>query len=507
MLTPRAIAIPIAAPTRGEALRRAGHAEALADVIEFRLDYMSDFSPTDPISTARSLVQATARPVILTYHPALTRRPEQVPPFQEQIGCWQALFSLAGIGRVYFDLDLQLARWFHSTGKPLPWDRVIASYHNFTETPHPLLPVYEQLAATPAAILKIATHAQVISDNLRLFEVLARAEQDHRPLIALTMGDAGFMSRVLSPAWGSLLTFGALTREEATAPGQLTADELIRLFRVRQLHQDVHIAGVIGNAVQHSLSPLIHNTAFQHLSLDWVYLPLLVTDLSVFMRDFVRRSTRRMNWNLRGLSVTIPHKVEAIRFVDALDPVAEQVGALNTLVVDGERLIGYNTDVEGAMRPLRQRIQLRGAHAVVLGAGGAARAVCFGLYREGARVTVLARNVAKAATMARQFNAQVDSLAALARHQYDVLINTTPVGMHETDPATPVPTDLLIPGTVVFDLVARREPTPLLHAASAVGCTVIGGVEMLVYQAAQQWQLWTDRTAPIEVMLKSVGLS
>ncbi|MDW8240159.1 MAG: shikimate dehydrogenase [Acidobacteriota bacterium] len=506
MLPPRAIAIPVVAPTLSEALRRVAEAERLGDVIEFRLDYMADFSPADPVYSVRPLVNATTRPIILTYHPAFTRQPEQVPPFEDQVACWRALFSLTNVDRVYFDLDLQLARWFQSSGEPVPWDRVIASYHNFTETPQPLSLVYEQLAATPAAVLKIATHAQVISDNLRLFDVLARAIQDHRPLIALTMGEAGFMSRILSPAWGGLLTFGALTEHEATAPGQLTAEQLIHLFRVRQIDQDVNIAGVIGNAVQHSLSPLLHNTAYQHRSLNWVYLPLQVTDLSAFMRDFVRRSTRRMNWHLRGLSVTIPHKVEAIRFVDALDPVAEQVGALNTLVMDGERIIGYNTDVEGAMRPLRQRIQLRDARVVVLGAGGAARAVCFGLQREGARVTVLARDVTKAADVARQFNASVDTLSALARYPHDVLINTTPVGMQDADPVTPVPTDLLIPGTVVFDLVARRDETPLLEAARAAGCAVIGGVEMLVYQAAQQWELWTNQTAPLEVMFKSVGL-
>jgi shikimate dehydrogenase len=196
-----------------------------------------------------------------------------------------------------------------------------------------------------------------------------------------------------------------------------------------------------------------------------------------------------------------------MKFVAVLDPVAEQVGALNTLVMDGDNIIGYNTDVEGAMRPLRQRIEVRGARVVMLGAGGAARAVGFGLQREGARITVLARDVAKATDVAGRLNAQAGSINDLSQYDYDILINATPVGMGRETAVTPVPTHLLKPGTVVFDLVASRRETQLLHDARAAGCVAINGLEMLVHQAARQFELWTGRTAPVETMFKSVGFS
>lgn len=501
------IAIPIAAPTLEEALGRIPEAEPLADVIEFRLDYLTDLPLDDAWPGVNRLVQATSLPVILTFHANVRRPGGPIPTFEQQVALWRSLFPLAGGRPIYFDLELRLVEWFHAMKEPVPWKHVIASHHNFKETPATLLEIYKRMRATPAEILKIATQAQDISDNLSLFIVHQQAQRDRRPFIGLAMGEAGVMSRVLSPVWGGWLTFGALRPDEPTAPGQLTAKELRQLYRLPELSDDSQITGVIGDPVGHSLSPRLHNTAYKQLDLDWVYLPLLVKDLGRFMGEFVNPSSRRLSWNLRGLSVTLPHKVDIRSYLDQLDPVAEQVGAVNTVVIESDRLVGYNTDVEGAMRPLRERLDVKGSRAVVLGAGGAARAVGFGLRQAGAQVRVLARNAAQAIELADRLGGQAGSLADVATIEYDVLINTTPVGLKDSPSESPVPAYALRPGTVVFDLIPRREVTKLLADAQAAGCRTISGLEMLVYQAARQFELWTHCRAPLDVMFQAVALT
>ncbi|MBI3948925.1 MAG: shikimate dehydrogenase [Acidobacteria bacterium] len=503
-MTDKLIAIPIAAPTVEEAIRRVPQAETLADIIEFRLDYLRDFSLTDPLPDVTRLLLISKRPVILTYHPNLSQQSKRVPTFQQQIAMWRSLFALAEERSLYFDLDLRLAEWFHAAREPVPWDRIIASYHDFKETPVDLSDVYERMKATRAAVLKVATQAQNILDNLALYTLLEQARRENRRLIALAMGQAGIMSRILSPAWGGFLTFGALTADEQTAPGQLTAHQLRSFYRVPKITSGTNIAGVIGDSVQHSFSPALHNAAYERLNLDWVYLPLLVRDLERFMLDFVNPRTRRLNWNLRGLSVTIPHKIEILKYLDIIDAIAGQVGAVNTVVIESGTMIGYNTDVEGAMRPLRERLGLSGIRAVVLGAGGAARAVGFGLKQGGAQVTILARNKSKAGELAKRLGGEAGTLKDLTASEYDVLINATPVGMGDTLYESPVPTHLLRPETVVFDLVARPEETKLLRDARERGCHTINGLEMLVHQAARQFELWTNEPAPIETMFHAV---
>jgi 3-dehydroquinate dehydratase/shikimate dehydrogenase len=498
------IAIPIASRRLEEAIERVSQAERLCDVIEFRLDYLSDLSLDDPVADVNRLIEATRSAIILTRHLSRRRQDEPDSDFHQQVVFWKSLFSLGHRRPIYFDLDLKLAEWFSSAQDPVPWDQVIVSYHNFDETPAALPEIYRRMAATPAAIFKIATQAQDISDNIRLFALLNQAKRESRPMICLGMGEAGVMSRILSLAWGGLITFASLSADEQTAPGQLAADELQHLYRVRALTMESKITGIIGGSVRHSLSPLLHNGAYRHLGLDWVYLPLLVKDLRQFMTEYVIPPTRRMNWDLRGLSVTIPHKVEILKYLDRVDSMAEQIGAVNTLVVEDGRLVGYNTDVEGAMRPLLQRLDLRGSRAVVLGAGGAARAVGFGLAREGADLRILARNPAQARELAIRLGGTSGSLQDLAEDEYDVLINATPLGMGDSPDETPVPVHRLRSGTIVFDLVARRPETKLLRDARAAGCHTISGLEMLVYQAVGQFERWTNLKAPVEVLFQAV---
>ncbi|RMG51051.1 MAG: shikimate dehydrogenase [Acidobacteria bacterium] len=501
------VAISIAGATIDRALERISAARSVADIIEFRLDYLTDLPIDDPRPAVARLIRSTDRPVILTYHPDQVRSSEGAVDVEFQRRFWQQLFPFAESRPVQFDLDIEVAEAFLKRSEPVPWAQVIVSYHNFEQTPTDLLDVYRRLAATPAGVLKIATMARDLTDNLLLLAVLERARREGRPTIALGMGEAGVISRILAPTWGSFLTFGSLTAEEATAPGQLTARELISLYRVPQLTPDTHVTGVIGNPVSHSLSPRMHNEAFKRLHLNWVYLPLLVKDLRRFMTDFVHPSTRKIPWSLRGLSVTIPHKVAVVRYLDRVDETARAVGAVNTVVIEGNRLVGYNSDVVGALRPLQSRLDLRGARVVILGAGGAARAVVYALRRAEADVLVLARRLDRAEQLAQRFGVRAGHLSDVAGIEYDILINATPVGLENPDRDSIVPSSALRPGTIVFDLVPIGTETRLLREARRRGCRTISGLEMLVHQAAVQFQLWTRHRAPLSVMWEAIGES
>jgi 3-dehydroquinate dehydratase/shikimate dehydrogenase len=353
---------------------------------------------------------------------------------------------------------------------------------------------------TPAAVIKIATQAKRIGDCLRVFEILERATAS-RPVIGLAMGTAGIATRVLSLARGGLLTFGALRRGAESASGQPTAAELASLFRVKELSRKSMVLGIIGNPVGHSRSPRIHNAALRVSDLDGVYLPFEVQNVDDFVRDFVRPKTKALDWRLRGLSVTIPHKLAIIPHLDFIDPTAKVIGAVNTVVVEGDELHGYNTDCAGAIKPLAALADLKGARVAVLGAGGSARAVAYGLQQQGAETTIYARDPQKAATLAAEFQARSAALDAFDRRN-EIVVNCTPIGMHgHSEGQSPLPPQALEGIKLVYDLIYVPEETALLAAARSAGCRTLGGLAMLATQAVEQFRLWTGVEIPVDDML------
>ena len=242
----------------------------------------------------------------------------------------------------------------------------------------------------------------------------------------------------------------------------------------------------------------------QAAGIDGVYLPLEVDDIASFIADFVHPKTKKLDWNLRGLSVTIPHKLSVIPFLDHVDATAQAIGAVNTVVVVGDELPnelhGYNTDVTGAMNALAPLYELRAARVAVLGAGGAARAICYGLRQRGADITIYARDLAKAQTLANEFNTSIAQLAAFNGRE-DIVINCTPVGLRgHSEGQTPVAANTLQGVKLVYDLIYTPAETALLRAAKAAGCQTLSGLEMLIEQAVEQFRLWTGRAASLEVM-------
>ena len=256
------------------------------------------------------------------------------------------------------------------------------------------------------------------------------------------------------------------------------------------------LCGIVGNPVEHSLSPAMHNAAFERLGLNFVYLAFRVTDV-----EGAIRGARALN--LRGLSVTVPHKVAVIPHLDEIDPVARAIGAVNTVVNDAGRLKGYNTDWTGFVRSLEAHVPAAGRRVALLGAGGAARAIAFGLREKGAALTIL--NRAEEIAMARDLAAEIgcpygdlsrtDVVAAA-----DIVVNATSVGMAPLQDKVPVDAAGLRPEQVVVDIVYNPMETRFLREAAARGCRTVPGYEMLLLQGVTQFELWTGASAPVDLM-------
>ena len=242
--------------------------------------------------------------------------------------------------------------------------------------------------------------------------------------------------------------------------------------------------GIIGNPVRHSLSPIIHNGAFRRMGINAVYLAFEVNDLKKAiggMREL----------GVRGLSVTIPFKTQILPYLDNVEDLAGRIRAVNTLAVEGETLVGYNTDCCGALEPLEEKVRLRGKKVVLLGAGGAARAIGFGLKEKGCEVVIFNRSRKRAEVLAGELGCAHHRLSSFKKMDGDILVNATSVGMHPHDTETPVPKEVLREGMVVMVIVYKPFRTRLLREAEERGCMAITGLEMLARQGAVQLEIWT----------------
>ena len=484
------ICVPITETNPEAFLAAITEAAQSADVVELRLDYLTASDCTTVLEKLPAL--ADGKNLLLTFRPREQggQRDLSLPDRQT---FWRNLPPELVRAIHFADFEFDLVESF-SQQSPVPWEKVICSWHNFSETPDDLLARYDRMAVTPAAVVKIATMANGIGDCLRTFELIDYAK-GKKPVIALAMSLAGLATRVLSLSRGALLTFGSLRRGAESAAGQPTVSDLRDLYRIKQLNRETEIFGIIGNPVGHSRSPLMHNPALEQLGRNGVYLPFEVEDAAQFIRDFVRQTTKKLDWNLKGLSVTIPHKLAVMPHLDHIDATARTIGAVNTIVVEGEKLVGYNTDVTGAMKPLEEKIELRGARVAVIGAGGSARAICYGLNQRRADVTIFARDLRKAQPLADEFNTKLAALDTFSGNT-DIVINCTPIGMlHHSEGQSPLPAATLQGVKLVYDLIYTPEETALLRDAKAADCQTLGGLAMLVGQAAEQFRLWTGLEA------------
>jgi 3-dehydroquinate dehydratase/shikimate dehydrogenase len=392
--------------------------------------------------------------------------------------------------------------------------------HDFEGRPERLHNLVVELNGISGGVNKVVWMARTIRDNLEVFELL----NGDKATIALCMGEAGLISRVLAKKFRAFLTFASLRDESATAPGQVTVHDMKRLYRWDATGARTRVYGVVASPVAHSMSPAIHNAAFDKTGHDGVYLPLLVNpgyeSFKAFMESFVPFE----GLDLSGLSVTLPHKENALKYLQEkgaeVEELAASIGAVNTITIDrSDRrlpLRGSNTDYGGILDSITDTMKisrdgLGDLRVAVIGAGGTGRTAVAALAHYGATVVVYNRTRDKADALAAEFNgrtgkvvaASIDKLCDSCCH---VFVNTTSVGMHPNVNESPLGDrpPKFTPDTVVFDAVYNPMKTKLLQQAESAGAKTIGGVEMFVRQAAAQFEAWTGTTAPSDVMRRVV---
>eukprot|EP00775_Hariotina_reticulata_P012029 gene12029-12174_t len=494
------------------------------DVLELRLDFIKDFDPEQHLA---KLMRACTIPYIITYRPTWEwgnydgSEPQRL-----------ATLKLAALrGAPYVDVEYKAAALFFAGAGEVPiTTKVILSSHNFNETPsaEELQAKAEAMREAGADIVKIATMANDISDAATVLSLL---QNKSGPTIALAMGECGQITRLLAGKYGGFLTFAALSDARASAPGQPTVAQMQQLYNSSKISADTQLYGIIGNPVHHSKSPLIHNTAFKQIGFDGVFVPLLVDDLDRFLQAF-------QGHDFQGFSVTIPHKESAFRAVASCDPVAASIGACNTLIKqDDGSFKGYNTDWIAAISAVERVLAtgsseaaaatyqletstsgrpepgqagqhdspLAGKTFLVVGAGGAGRALAFGAASRGAKVLIANRNKARAEALAAAVpgGATVVDWEQLQSGgvEADVLANSTSVGMVPNVEESPVATNAVGKFHVVFDAVYTPRDTRLLNDARAAGCLVADGVAMFVGQAVEQFKLFTgSKEVPVQLM-------
>jgi 3-dehydroquinate dehydratase/shikimate dehydrogenase len=382
----------------------------------------------------------------------------------------------------------------------------IVSHHDFQKTPSDLTQLHKRLAAMRADVVKIATMANHPTDNLRMLEMVHASRM---PTVGICMGDIGAPTRVLAGRFGAPFTFATFSEDRVLAPGQIGWRQMREMYRYDSIGPATRIYGVVADPVAHSLSPVVHNAALAAAGIDAVYLPFRVPAEQI--DEFLAGAGR---WPLAGLSVTIPHKEAVLKQCREVDDLVRSIGAANTLSFGPQGITASNTDATAAVESLAAALTgddlpsggdgLGVKTAIVLGAGGAARAVAFGLRKKGIEVTVAARTAERARKIAIEVGCKAVDWAGRHRLPHDCVVNATPVGMHPNVDETPYDKEHLRPYMVVFDTVYNPENTLLIKEARSVGCRVVTGVEMFVRQAAIQFRIWQGAEPPQGVMREAL---
>lgn len=454
--------------------------------LEFRLDFLRD--PASGVAAIRGFLDKHPDCAVM----ATCRRHQNHGKFngsiEEQIKLLEASIQ-AGARAV--DVEIETAENAVSKTEALRSQAaLIVSFHNYESTPA-MEAVLKRMMRVHADAYKLVTIARKPSDTQR---VLSLAKTYPKvPLVLLCMGEIGQSTRILSPMFGGVYTYAAPMAAEGTAAGQLSARTMRNVFRLEKFTSKAKIYAVIGDPVRQSISPLVHNRAFQARRLDAVYVSYLVPPAS--LKDFM---TTAETLPITGCSVTIPHKQKIMRYLDHIEPYAKRVGAVNTILRKGGKWRGTNTDSAGVITPLKKKVRLPKCSVLVAGNGGAARGAAFALADEGAAISITGRNLDRVRVLAKQTGAEPLSREQAEARHFDVVINATPLGM------APHAEECFfvdkIPGDVVFDMVYNPLETRLLQWAASENKTVVNGLQMFLEQAALQFELWTGESAPRAAM-------
>lgn len=453
---------------------------ARADLVELRLDRL-------PAGVLREVPPAARPRVLVTCRAAW------------EGGAWtgtedarrRVLLDALEIGVGYVDVEYRAA--FHEDVLQHDPGRTVLSLHDFLTTPPGLASTLKAMAQAGPAVVKVAVTASRLADVLALRDAARCIER--QPHVLIAMGAPGVATRVMPGHFGSCWTYAG----QGVAPGQVPADRLRDVYRLGTVSSQARVYGVSGRPIGHSLSPVLHNAALAARAIDAVYVPFEAADI-----DDLLEAAEALG--VQGLSVTAPFKHDALARAIEADEATVRIGAANTLTRGPGGWLATNTDVEGFLAPLRARRDVRGARVAVLGAGGAARAVVSGLAASGADVTVHARRPEQAAGVAA-LGARVGTWPPTPG-SWDILVNTTPVGTAPDAGRSPLAASELgeaLDGRLVYDLVYNPARTRLLADAAARGAETLGGLEMLLAQAARQFEIWHGGPPPIDVMRAAVA--
>jgi 3-dehydroquinate dehydratase/shikimate dehydrogenase len=466
------LCVTVTAATTAELCARRDGVED-ADLIELRLDSVSDPSAAGALAGRR-------RPVIVTCRPQWEGGGFSGSEEERR----RILEEALALGAEYVDIEWRAH--FDDLIKQSAGKRIVLSSHDFHGLPIDLNERAHAMRSTGAEVVKIAAKMTCLSDCVPLLDLGAQAGRGSQ-LVLIGMGEYGLATRVLAGRFASSWTYAGALADV----GQIDAATLLHLYQFRKIDAQSEIYGLVGSPIGHSVSPAMHNAAFAAARLNAVYLPFPATGAD----DFVRFGKAI---GIKGASVTVPYKVSLYEQVDEAYASARRVGAINTIRVEDRRWIGGNTDASGFLASLRGLVPIENLRAAVLGAGGSARAVASALASSGSAVRIHARNQARAEEVAALTSASVGPWPP-QRDSWDLLINCTPIGMHPRVDQTPLPASELT-GRYVYDLVYNPPMTRLLREAQLRGCQVIGGLEMLVAQAHEQFQWWTGSRPPAGVM-------
>ncbi len=378
------------------------------------------------------------------------------------------------------------------SGKTAP-ALLIATLVDTVCTPAKLFHQVNVLAALPADWVGFTTTHRRMEDGIRVLEAISQCP---KPCFGDAVGEGALVTRVLGLAYGSRFVRAHLEpagrESDSTRP---SARDLAGLYRVRELTKDTPVYGLLGYPLSQSRSFRLHNRAFARLGLDAVHIPFQCESAEDFFSIIPGAI------NLRGLSVTMPHKPAALKWADCANEFARRIGAANTLTLTEKGWYASNTDCSGAFESVKAAtsaagVNLTGLHALILGAGGTTRAVGLALTLLGCRVTVSARNMDKAWDVAGQMGWDVEEWEEAPHGNWDLVANTTSVGMYPDLEATPFPSGLWRESMIAFEAIHNPQETRFLRDAAEAGCLVIDGVDMYLRHAADQFRLWTGETMP-----------
>jgi 3-dehydroquinate dehydratase/shikimate dehydrogenase len=482
------VCVPLAASEPADLFYKADLQVRENTFLEFRLDYLKN--PIGAIPGLKRFFEYRPDAIAI----ATCRRAHYGGKFRGSLNSQaEVLIKAAAAGCQIIDLELESAEAMRAAELERLRHRAILliSHHNFRGTGD-LQALFQRMAKFAPDFYKIVTTAHSLHDNVLMLKFLQKHRDDHA-LVGICMGEQGVISRVLGVRAGGAFTFGSAGQSEQTADGQPTARELQEVYRIDQLDATTRIYGVAANPVRHSLSPLLMNAAMRRENVNGVYLPLLVKnpqDLLACMREIP----------IHGLSVTMPYKEQITALLNKSDQLTAATGSCNTVVrsQDGQ-LVGFNTDIAGILTPLETQMTLAGAKVLVIGAGGAARAAVYGLKQKSAEVYLVNRTWANGQKLVRQFGVKALKRSDILKMKFALAVNATPLGMG-TSQESPLNERELRSVERVFDLVYNPAETRLIQMARAQGIAVISGVEMFVYQAARQFEIWTGKPAPLELM-------